>query len=135
MNIESHLAGYKTAFLRSPIDLQLILACTSILLGIGVHHKGLPVYITSYISLVTDWIITLSFLFSGLLSIASLNEKLIGATANVVNNVVIMFLWVWLAIGTITNPGADAFSYLMVSPPLACLWVLAHALLPKQPTR
>lgn len=135
MITEAAVAGYKAALLRHPIDLQLILACTSILLGIGVHQKGLPVYIVSYIRVVPAWVITLTFLFSGLLSLASLSERLIGATANIVNNVVIMFLWVWLAIGTISNPSSDGFSYLMASPPLACLWVLAHSLLPKQHER
>lgn len=130
--IDQFHSNYKEALLQHPIGLQLILACTSIALAFGVYAKGLPVYITSYVQIVPSWVVILTFAFSGILSLASLNEKLLGALSNVINNFVVMFLWVWLAIGTIIHPQANAFAYLMVSPPLACLWVLAHSLLPKE---
>ena len=130
--IPNALISYKQALIRHPIGLQCVLACTSIALGVGIHVKGVPIYISSYVQIIPAWVITLTFIFSGLMSFASLNVRLLSSKGSVINNIVIMFLWVWLAIGTISHPMATALSYMMVSPPLACAWVLAHSMVFKE---
>ena len=120
--------GYKDALLMPPVSLQMILGMNSLALALGVYFRGFPDYFEYYTMIFTPLIWAVLFGCSGIVSLLSLSRRLVSPAASMVNTVFIMFLWAWLCMGILTYKSDKAFAYILLSTPLSCLWILAHAL-------
>lgn len=121
---------YKEVLLQPPTDLQIILALNSLLIAYGISDEGFPPYLKAYSDCMPSLIWSGIFLCSGFLSVTNILGYS-SARLNVFNHVLLMFLWSWIAIGSLTSNLHSMIAYVLISPVLSCLWIIAHSMLPK----